>query len=234
MPKGMKGFQKGHKICVGRIISQETREKIGKAGLGKFIGSLSPLWKGGKPKCIYCKLPVKNYNNKMHRSCMTKFHIKENHPLYKHGNKTKCIDCGKIIWIQFSRCRRCASKGKLNRNWKGGISPIKELIHSLKEYKEWKLAILKKYNFTCQDCGKRGGRNLDAHHHPKSYSELVKEFLKQYNQFSPIEDKETLLRLAITHNPFWDINGAIILCRTCHKKTDNYFYKGATYEFSQL
>lgn len=148
---------------------------------------------------------------------------------WKNGiSKPKCIDCGKIIWIGFKRCLRCASKGKLNRNWKGGITPIRGLIHSLKEYKEWKFAILKKCNFTCQDCGKRGGRNLDVHHYPKSYSELVGEFLKQYNQFSPIEDKETLLRLAMTHQPFWDIDNAIILCRKCHQKTKNYFYKGAT------
>lgn len=48
---------------------------------------------------------------------------------------------------------------------------------------------------------------------------IFQEFLKKYNQFSPIEDKKTLIRLAITYKPFWDINNGRVLCRDCHKET---------------
>ena len=41
-------------------------------------------------------------------------------------------------------------------------------------------------------------RNLEAHH-KKAFYLILEEFLQQYSQFSPIEDKETLLRLAITY-----------------------------------
>ena len=41
-------------------------------------------------------------------------------------------------------------------------------------------------------------RNWEAHH-KKAFYLILEEFLQQYSQFSPIEDKETLLRLAITY-----------------------------------
>ena len=37
MPKGVKGFQKGHKINVGRECSAEKKEKIGASQKGKFV-----------------------------------------------------------------------------------------------------------------------------------------------------------------------------------------------------
>lgn len=56
----------------------------------------------------------------------------------------------------------------------------------------------------------------------KSFYKILQEFLQTYNQFSPIEDKETLVRLAINYTPFWDINNGITLCTDCHKLTSNY------------
>ena len=44
-----------------------------------------------------------------------------------------------------------------------------------------------------------------------------REFLNKYSQFSPSEDKEILAKIAITHEPFWDINNGITLCIECHK-----------------
>ena len=45
---------------------------------------------------------------------------------------------------------------------------------------------------------------------------MFQNFLKTYSQFSPIEDKETLTRLAIGYIEFWDINNGITLCSNCH------------------
>jgi len=36
---------------------------------------------------------------------------------------------------------------------------------------------------------------------------------------NPIEDKETLVRLAISYEPFWNIDNGKTLCKICHNKT---------------
>jgi len=49
----------------------------------------------------------------------------------------------------------------------------------------------------CRSCAtkKQIGGSLEVHH-KKDFTDLLTEFLKEYDQFSPIEDKETLVRLS--------------------------------------
>jgi endogenous inhibitor of DNA gyrase (YacG/DUF329 family) len=104
--------------------------------------------------------------------------------------------------------------GKKHPNWKGGITSFYMVIRNLDEYKEWRMKCLKRDWFRCQDCVSKVKLEV---HHLKTFTELVNEFLKKYNQFSIIEDKETLTRLAFTYKPFWDINNGKTLCEECHK-----------------
>ena len=101
-------------------------------------------------------------------------------------------------------------------NWKGGISTLVELIRNLPEDREWHNLVFKRDNYTCQDCKKRGVE-LNAHH-KKAFINILRSFLNKYNQFSPIEDKYILTRLAITYKPFWDIDNGETLCEECHGK----------------
>ena len=50
----------------------------------------------------------------------------------------------------------------------------------------------------------------------------ISKTYKDFSQFSPIEDKETLVRLAIVYKPFWNLDNGESLCYDCHKKTDSY------------
>lgn len=93
------------------------------------------------------------------------------------------------------------------------------LINSTLEHTCWKREVFKRDNFTCIICG---SKHLVAAHHVKQFALLYLEFLQQYSQFSPLEDIETLLRLAITYAPFWDISNGQTLCQECHRKTENY------------
>ncbi len=106
--------------------------------------------------------------------------------------------------------------------WKGGITPLCRMIRSLEENKQWIKSVFIKDNYICQECSIRSGNGkaiiLNAHH-KKTFATIFKEFLKEYNQFSPIEDKETLVRLAMNYQPFWDIDNGQTLCKDCHNLT---------------
>ena len=85
MPRGLKGFQKGNKINLGRshTPSEETKEKVSKAMKekwkekdyrNKFLRENSYRWKGGKiiDKCGYIKIRSGNKYIFEHRVVMEK------------------------------------------------------------------------------------------------------------------------------------------------------------------
>ena len=108
-------------------------------------------------------------------------------------------------------------RGKNNHLWKGGITPLGIMIRGMAESNQWKISVFVRDNYTCQNCGDDKGGNLEAHH-IKGFSVLLQAFLKQYSQFSPIDDKDTLVRLATTYEPFWNVSNGKTLCDECHKK----------------
>jgi len=116
--------------------------------------------------------------------------------------------------------------GEKHNNWKGGVTPLYCLIRDTDEYKKWRNDVFHKDNYICKGCFQEGG-DLEVHH-KKQFSIILKEFLKQYSQFSPIDDKETLVRLSTTYEPLWDIDNGKTLCKKCHRKT---FYKKVAGEF---
>jgi hypothetical protein len=75
-------------------------------------------------------------------------------------------------------------------NWKGGITSENHRVRESSDYKHCLKAVFSRDNFTCQKCGKEGGR-LNAHH------------IKGFSKYPE-------LRLAI--------NNGVTLCETCHKK----------------
>src|SRR3990172_9699679 len=120
-----------------------------------------------------------------------------------------CKDCKtEISYCSFhqgqGRCKSCANKGRNNPAWIDGRTSLRDLIKQLEEYFSWRKECLQRDSYICQDCNSI--KRLEVHHHKKSFALLMKEFLQEYNQFSPIEDKETLIRLAINWKPFWDID----------------------------
>jgi len=99
--------------------------------------------------------------------------------------------------------------------WKGGTDKLSNYIRYISEGKMWIKEVFKRDGFKCQICG--SNKYLKVHH-KKSFSSLVKEFLKQYNQFSLFEDRETFIRLSISYAPFWDISNGVTMCEKCRHK----------------
>ncbi len=122
------------------------------------------------------------------------------------------IDCG------CSACKASRGEyiGKDNPFYKNGSTDLAFNIRHLQNSVIWREEVFKRDCYICMDCFHRGGK-LEAHH-IKPFAKLLDEFLQKYNQFSPIEDKEVLIRLAIKHEPFWDISNGETLCEDCHKK----------------
>lgn len=85
-------------------------------------------------------------------------------------------------------------RGAESPHWKGGITPPYLRIRLSPEYKNWRRAVFTRDNYTCQECGTRGG-DLQAHH------------IKSFSGYPE-------LRLELS-------NGQT-LCPPCHKKTPNY------------
>lgn len=111
-------------------------------------------------------------------------------------------------------------KGPRHHWWKGGASSFYSKLENSSEYKQWRIAVFKRDGRTCRDCGIHS-KSIEAHH-ITPLSILYQVFLNKYPQFSPLEDQETLLRLSLSFEDFWDINNGLTLCRDCHKKTDTY------------
>ncbi len=84
-----------------------------------------------------------------------------------------------------------SQKIKLN-NWNGFVTSKNERERRSNKFKEWRLCVFERDNYTCQLCKKRGGK-LHPHH--------IKTFAKNVN-----------LR--------YNVNNGITLCaEPCHKKT---------------
>ena len=88
--------------------------------------------------------------------------------------------------------------GSKNPAWRGGIRSlnkrIQDRIRNQIEVRLWREAVLSRDNWTCQKCGKQGGK-LEAHH--------IKSFVEHLE-----------LRVAI--------DNGLTLCHKCHKLTDSF------------
>lgn len=131
--------------------------------------------------------------------------------------KRICQICGREFYTTESRIKRgfakfCSQKCmglSYKKNYSDKeITKIKNQIRASIEYRIWRQNVFIKDNFTCRECGQKGGY-LEAHH-IKSFSELCKEaweYLPLFNKYDA----------CIAYIPMWDINNGITLCNKCHK-----------------
>jgi hypothetical protein len=142
------------------------------------------------------------------------------------GNKYKTYQ-SHIKWRGSSYCsRKCVGEGntkfrsgKNSNTWKGGISDINRRIRASKKFKEWREAVFKRDNWTCQICGDRSGRGrgksviLHPHH--------IKHFAKFKELRFNIDNGKTLCvschRLA--HK---NLDYLIKVCQQLLNKKENY------------
>ena len=86
-----------------------------------------------------------------------------------------CLNCEKQFRMINRTQRFCSKSCAVKYRKKGQIlkSPINKLIRGSPKYKEWRLMVFGRDDFTCQNCGKRGCY-LEAHH-IKSFARYIDE-----------------------------------------------------------
>lgn len=101
---------------------------------------------------------------------------------------------GKKHSPEFRELMRKVHGGAAHHNWKGGISPEHGRIRSSGQYAQWRKAVFERDNFTCVNCGMRGG-DLNADH------------LKPFADYPELR---------------FDLDNGRTLCIPCHKLTPSY------------
>lgn len=102
-------------------------------------------------------------------------------------------------------------------NWKGGLSSINNLAHSLL-YKAWIFPKMKAGNFACSSCGSK--EDLCVHHSGERFSTLLREAASQVGYDGLVHDddfdkkSEVAQRLVDLHLER-DVPG-VVFCRECH------------------
>ena len=227
----------------GKKLSEEHKRKIGESGKGRKLPPFSEEHKRKISIANKGKILSKEHKEKLRKIWLGRKHTEETKikmslaqkgkpKSEEHKRKLAEYYGEKASWFgkkhtieQRIKISNGQPKKEKHYNWRGGVTPLMQKIKTLFEMKEWRKKIFQRDHFTCLNCRIVGG-NLEAHH-KKPFRILFNNFLQEYPHFSPFEDKETLLRLAMSYEPFWDINNGETLCLGCHELTPNYKNKGA-------
>lgn len=129
---------------------------------------------------------------------------KRNKHSFKKGHKTNVGKHWKLGYKAKQRGKPFKKGHKVN--WKGGITPINNLIRNSEEYKLWRKAVFERDNYKCVWCGIRGV-TIHADH------------IKPFALFPE-------LRFAID-------NGRT-LCVPCHRTTDTYGKKSSPKFYAKM
>lgn len=87
--------------------------------------------------------------------------------------------------------------------WKGGITPLNRKIRHCKKYVSWRNAIFTRDDYTCQECGQKGGR-INANHIILFSFIMEKENIKTFKE-------------AMNCEYLWNTDNGETLCEKCHQ-----------------
>lgn len=165
------------------FFSTETRKKMSEA-MKKRTGVLSPAY----GRCYSAE----------DRFMMSIARTGERHPMYgrHHSEESK----------EKMRASHRGKTGDKSSRWMGGITPLVRKVRQCTEYRQWRINVFTRDDFTCVFCGIRGCF-IEADHYPKPFAGIFNE-----NKIESLEQ-------AIACDELWDISNGRTLCRKCHDTT---------------
>lgn len=110
--------------------------------------------------------------------------------------------------------RRNFFSGSNNPKWAGGVTPLTMKIRLCNKYAQWRKAVFRRDNWTCQKC-KRRGCPLEGHH-LFPFCMLIRELFETFSGKPTFED-------AMAFDKLWDISNGLTLCESCHDSEREYF-----------
>ena len=164
------------------------------SGAGKKGRKYPHLRKARIGTCLVCGKEfraINDFKEYKQKYCSKECWSKRGQVLYEH----ECLRCGKKFKTRDKRIkkycsRQCAFKdmvGKKAGRFKDGKSLERDSARLAKEVTEWREAVYKRDNYTCQECGIKG--NIHAHH------------IKSWAEYPELR---------------FDIDNGITLCEGCH------------------
>lgn len=112
--------------------------------------------------------------------------------------------------------------GKKHSRWRGGVSLLNSYCHAnQKLYWNWKYPILKKANFTCEECGKKS-KEIKMHiHHDKIKMNTIMKLICEQNGWDKRTTEEGLKVKIADEVAEYHIQNNVsgkVLCPDCHKQ----------------
>lgn len=181
--------------------------------------------------CLICHNPVKRAGKRYcSRTCSESARRGSANNMWKGGQvKLKCVTCHKEFLVDKYRAKaKCCSKEcsnilrstpehrlTLSETQRSKVPPehvfvrsFTSLLKTCSKYSMWREAILKRDNYTCQLCQKRGGK-LQVDHIEPFIKIILDNKIKDYDQ-------------AIKCRKLWSTKNGRTLCTPCHYKTPTF------------
>jgi hypothetical protein len=146
----------------GQIFTEEHRKHLRESHIGLHCSVKTEIKKGG------------------HLSTKTEFKV---------GHKVGMT--GKKHAIESKAKMRLAQLGEKSHMWRGGITPINELVRASRDLRMWRESVYKRDDKSCLACGNVSAKRYNAHH------------IYNFSRFPNLR---------------FDVNNGVTLCKDCHSE----------------
>lgn len=171
--------------------------------------------------CIVCSEQILTTKHKNQKYCSRICYFKARFP--NRRIESVCQNCGSDFWYYASRgnvkycSHKCytstpksdefkqkiseafrseAFRGENHPNWKGGVMKGRK-DRNLSVYKEWRLAVFARDNYTCQHCGLKNYKGLGK------TVQLEADHIQSWTEYPELR---------------YEVNNGRTLCKDCHSK----------------